>query len=194
MRKRLLREDGFTLPEVMVTIVLMLTVTFALYGIFDAGIRVFSFGNNKTEAVENARLGLEKMEREIRAAYPYDKANGSTMLFPSSSPNSLTFGNDRNGDFKITVPDEEIVYRLNGTPPYSLLRVNPSNDAIPDPVVEYVKAGGLTFEYLKADGTTATSGADISVVRIRLEIKVERGPKAGTQVLTTEVALRNRMK
>ncbi len=117
MRKRLLREDGFTLPEVMVTIVLMLTVTFALYGIFDAGIRVFSFGNNKTEAVENARLGLEKMEREIRAAYPYDKANGSTMLFPSSSPNSLTFGNDRNGDFKITVPDEEIVYRLNGTPP-----------------------------------------------------------------------------
>ena len=83
---------------------------------------------------------------------------------------------------------------MNGTAPYSLLRVNPSNDAIPDPVVEYVKAGGLTFEYLNASGTTATSEADISIVRINLEIEVKRGPKAGTQVLATDVALRNRMK
>jgi prepilin-type N-terminal cleavage/methylation domain-containing protein len=65
VRERLLREEsGFTLAEVMVTIMLMLTVMFALYNIFDMGLRVFSFGNSKVEAVENARLGLGKMERE----------------------------------------------------------------------------------------------------------------------------------
>jgi prepilin-type N-terminal cleavage/methylation domain-containing protein len=69
--RRLLREEsGFTLVEVLVTMTIMIVVLSALYGIFDMGLRTFSFGNNKVEAVENARLGLEKMEREIRAAYP----------------------------------------------------------------------------------------------------------------------------
>ena len=59
MKKRLLREEsGFTLPEVLV--MLMLTVMFTLYSIFDTGIRVFSFGNDKTEAVENARLAWRR--------------------------------------------------------------------------------------------------------------------------------------
>ncbi len=58
MRGGLLSEEGgFTLPELMVTMVMMLTVLFALYSIFDMSIRVFSFGNHKVEAVENARLG-----------------------------------------------------------------------------------------------------------------------------------------
>lgn len=205
MREKLLRdESGFTLVELMVTIMIMITVLFALYSIFDMSIRVFSFGNDKTEAVENARLGMEKMEREIRAAYPYDKTDNdeaipSTLtndyLFPAGgfTSNSIKFGNDLNGDRKVNVPAEEIVYRLSGSEPYSLLRVNPSDDVVPDPVVEFVKANGLTFEYLKSDGTTAaTSETDIAIVRIKLEIEVKRGAQAGTQTLTTDVALRNR--
>ena len=69
VKERFLKEErGFTLTEMMVTIMIMIVVFFALYSIFDMSLRVFSFGNNKVEAVENARLGLEKMEREIRAA------------------------------------------------------------------------------------------------------------------------------
>ena len=66
--------------------VMMLTVLFALYSIFDMSLRVFGFGSDKVEAVENARLGLEKMERELRGAYPYDKAGGEEVLFPSFGP------------------------------------------------------------------------------------------------------------
>jgi prepilin-type N-terminal cleavage/methylation domain-containing protein len=84
-------EGGFTLPEMLVTIMIMIAVLFALYSIFDMGMRVFSFGNDKVEAVENARLGLEKMERELRDAYPYNKAGGNTTLFPSFTSNSITF-------------------------------------------------------------------------------------------------------
>src|SRR5215218_5451234 len=63
--RRILRDEGgFTLPELLVTMVMMIVVLFALYSIFDMSIRVFSFGNDKTEAVENARLGMEKMARE----------------------------------------------------------------------------------------------------------------------------------
>ena len=52
MRGEFLREEGgFTLPELMVTMVMMLTVLFALYSIFDMSLRVFSFGSDKVEAV-----------------------------------------------------------------------------------------------------------------------------------------------
>lgn len=193
MRERVLREEsGFTLPEMLVTIVLMITVLFALYNIFDMGIRVFSFGNDKVEAVENARLGLEKMERELRAAYPYDKLNGNNALLAARTSNSVTFGNDLNGNRKIDPDTEQITYSLSGGSPATLQR----ND---QPVVEFVSdvdgdGSALTFEYMNANGTTATNEADTSVVRIKLEVAVDRGihEEPVTQVLETDVALRNR--
>ena len=112
MRERLLTDErGFTLPEMVTTILVMIVVLFALYSIFDMSLRVFSFGNNKVEAVESARIGLEKMEREIRGAYKYDSNAGQDHLFfapsapttpmalPAGSPVSvsqLTFGNEIN--------------------------------------------------------------------------------------------------
>ena len=47
VRKRVVGEEaGFTLTEVLVTMMIMLIVLFALYSIFDMSIRVFSFGND----------------------------------------------------------------------------------------------------------------------------------------------------
>lgn len=179
VRRRFLREEsGFTLPELMVTMMVMLTVFFALHSIFDMSIRVFSFGNDKTEATENARLGLERMEREIRAAYPVDKANNLEHVFFSASgatvapsetmPSSdqITFGNDLNGDKRIDcnpsgaapgtaayTPCEYITYRVASTNP-TLLRNNKANgsDAASggEPVVEFVD--GLEFQYLDREG------------------------------------------
>ena len=141
MRGRVLKEQGgFTLPEMMVTILVMVVVLFALFNIFDASVRVFSLGNDKVEAVENARLGLEKMEREIRAAYPVkgptgvpryrffsaDGSDGVAVLPPQASPTStqITFGNELgasgSGDQAIRCPAagtcEYITYKLTGTP------------------------------------------------------------------------------
>ncbi len=200
VRRLLSEEGGFTLPEMLVTIMIMVTVLFALYSIFDMSIRVFSFGNDKVEVVENARLGLEKMERELRDAYPRDKAAGNTTLFTDFTSRSVTFGNDTNGDRKITAPGEEIAYRLSRGAPYSLLRANPSNDSSPDPVIEYVKANGLTFKYYARDGKEinpsspgSRTESDIIRVRIKLEIEINRGNLGTrTQALTTDVDLRNR--
>jgi type II secretory pathway component PulJ len=190
---RLLREEGgFTLSEMLVTIMIMIMVFFALHSIFDMSIRVFSFGNDKTEAVANARLGLERMEREVRAAYPYDRAgvggtvNNTLIARGVANPSaSITFGNDLNGNRQIT-PDtatEQITYSLSG----GTLQRNAQ------PLVEFVKANGLTFQYLDRNGNPTIAEADIRRVRIKLEVEVKRGPQAGTQLLTTDVALRNRL-
>jgi len=137
VRKRFIREqDGFTLPEMMITMVIMIVVLFALYSIFDMSIRVFSFGNDKIEAVENARLGLQKMEREIRAAYPVNGPNSTESnryrFFNADGTNppsgatwptatQITFGNEFNspGDAVIRCPSatscEYITYKLTST-------------------------------------------------------------------------------
>ena len=214
--RRLVRDQrGFTLVELLVTMVMMTIVMFALYSIFDTGIRVFSFGNDKVDVAENARIGLEKMEREIRAAYPYDKAGISgpvnNTLIASPNPivnpsNTITFGNDLNGDRVIDTSsgtNEVITYRLSCTdPPYTLQRINAAaayqcgsggSGSYGDPVVENAKPGELTFEYLDGNGNQTTTESQVAIVRIKLDIEINRGGLGKrTQTLTTDVALRNR--
>jgi prepilin-type N-terminal cleavage/methylation domain-containing protein len=192
---RFLKEEkGFTLPEMMVTVMIMIVVFLALYSIFDTSVRIFSFSNDKVEAVENARLGLEKMEREIRQAYPYDPS--TDYLFPAGgfTSNSITFGNDLNGDNTVDSATEEITYSLSAGSPATLLRNG-------EPMVEYVQdvddppdGQALTFEYLDGAGDPTADEAQIQMVRIRLEVAVDRGIQEApaTQILTTNVALRNR--
>jgi type II secretory pathway component PulJ len=187
LRERFVRdESGFTLPKLLVTMLMMLTVFFALHSIFDMGIRVFSFGNDKTEATENARLGLERMERELRAAYPYDKAAGNTTIIASGTPNEVTFGNDLNGD-RVVNSDEVITYRRSVGDPTILQR---ENNGQTQPLAGFVR--GLTFEYVDPSGNAvAASGANR--VRVSLAVEVDRGiNQPVTQKLTIDVALENR--
>jgi type II secretory pathway component PulJ len=216
--KRLVREEsGFTLPEITVTIVMMIVVLFALYSIFDMSIRVFSFGNDQVEAVENARLGLEKLEREMRVAFPRDKANGQNHLFwvynnsstsqlppnppkaPGTSPGPVTFGNDLNGNGKIAGDEatESISYYLeNGVLKRSI------NGGVGQAVAESVEPEGFeVHRYNSIVGTgcpkrdssgnlvsEATAEADIKVLCIRLKVNVD----GRSQTLVTDVFLRNR--
>lgn len=214
-------EGGFTLPELLVAMVMMLTVMFALYSIFDMSIKVFGFGNDKVEAAENARIGLDKMARELRAAYPASNvdtdpsnadnrkknlfwtAGGSPgtplgSLPPVNGP--ITFGNDLNGNRMIydqstgaIDPGEQITYSVN-TATNTLQRNG-------EPVAENVKDvdgdnQALTFTYLDAQDKPVTTGnpADIRVIRIKLEVSVKRGisTQPVKQTLQTNVTLRNR--
>ena len=216
MSKTLGGEEGFTLVEMMVTILVMVVVLFALYNIFDMSIRVFTFGNDKVEAVENARLGLEKTSREIRTAYPYNKGADAadTHLFDAMTASQITFANDLGaGDRIVDQATEEITYEARSTAapatacstaaatPCTLYRTVGAGAA--QPVVEnltYDDGGtpsaaddvsGVRFEYLKRSGAglvSAASEAEVEVVRITLA--VEKGE--GDQKITTDVDMRNR--
>ena len=203
----------------LITIVIMTVMFLALFSVFDMSLRVFSFGSNKVEATESARAGLEKMEREIRAAYPvgtdahlFFSTDGSTSNPPQAmpTPTQITFGNELgaggagDGTIECGDPCEYITYKLSAPsddPPCTLaacstlLRVNTANSGDPgDPVSENaVGPGGLTFTYLKSDGETAATEGEIARVRISLTITVDPDTKyEATQKLTTEIDLRNR--
>ncbi len=210
-------QSGFTLPEMMVTIIIMLTVFFALHSIFDMSIRVFGFGNDKVEAVENARIGLERMEREIRASYPVDRIGGYPhVFFDAALPltptfpgeRKITFGNDlaTGGPPNRMVDSSEVItYELRSSSNLSnacptsgtagicaLVRIQ--NGAV-QPVVEYVIPNGLTFQYFKGNLSAADpsgDGTDVGVIRVTLEVNVNQGSENREQKLTTDVDLRNR--
>ena len=203
IRARLLRDErGFTLAEVAVTTTIMIIVLFALGSMFEMSLKVYSYGNNKVEAMETSRVALEKMEREIRQASAYNMPT-DMHLFDQRTANAIRFGNDLNGSGAIECPNssgqcEKIGYRLNGT---TLERDNSSTGTNFQPVAENVQS--LTFTYYNKGGAeVAPGGAEatdpaaptyIDRVQVNLVVSVDQGiGKPGTQTLTSVIDLRNR--
>ena len=224
-RERFLKDEmGFTLSEVLVTTIIMSFILLALASLFDASLKVYSFGNNKLEAVESARVAMDKMEREMRQAYYYDLTSSpqKTYLFlnpadpttaltvPPTDVTQVTFGNDLpgapdagNGKIECGSPCEYITYKLTDdtsnttctAAPCSLRRVNTADPSLwGAPVTENVLVpGGLSFTFLRSDGSTPANEGEVGMVRISLIVSVKQGiGSAGTQKLTTVVDLRNR--
>ncbi|MDQ4127119.1 MAG: prepilin-type N-terminal cleavage/methylation domain-containing protein [Actinomycetota bacterium] len=178
-RRSLVDEGGFTLTEVLVAMTMMVVVLFSLYAVFETTVRVFDLAGDELEAAENARLGLGRMEREIRAAYP--QAGG--VLLSTWEPTLIAFQNKPTDD-----PPETVVYSLSaGSPNY--LRRNGQRLAGP-----LAGSEGLRFAYCKSatDCSSAVgSEGEIALVRVTLGVRAAGDPDT-TQVLTTDVALRNR--
>jgi hypothetical protein len=144
-------------------------------------LRVFSLGNDKVEATETARVGLGRMEREIRAVYPEDRANEQdTLLFSGTDSNTIIFRNDVDAS-QVAEADEQITYELDGT---TLERNDQS-------VVENVS--GLNFDYQDRQGNSLNLATDplseAKIVEIALTVEVDERE----QRLSTDVSLRNRI-
>ena len=199
MRRRAGREDGFTLPEALVAVVMTAAVLLALYAVFDASVRHFAAARGNAEAAQAARLGLARMEREIRAAYPRDKAGGDATLLTNFGEERLAFGNDLDGNRTTLNPatgladsKERISYTLGagGAPLRNGgLLVGTAGDIDGD-------GRALTFEYFDANGDPVVTGDEADVYLVRIELEVSADTAAGGEpverVLRTAVALRNR--
>ena len=172
-------EDGFTLPEVLVAMTMTVAVLFALYAIFDASVRVWDAGGAEIEAVENARLGLERMEREIRAAHPRDGG----VLLESGDADSVVFYNKPD-----TGAPARITYAPSAGSPKFLLR---NGVRVAGPLAG---SDGLRLSYCTtttACSPTIAAEDRVRLVRVTLDVRV-RGVTDATRTLSTGVYLRNR--
>lgn len=177
LRKRLAAEEaGFTLTEVLVTMLMMLTVMAALHSIFSTSLRVFSFGNDKVEAVENARLGLERMEREIRGAYPQEDE-----LLVTTKSDEISFYNSTGSEPSETTLITYEMYDSSFGDALGRSEGDDDNEAVSQFVED------LKFDYHVSEDT-AEEDPEIARVEISLTVEVDDG----TQKLTTQVYLRNR--
>jgi type II secretory pathway component PulJ len=195
-------EAGFTLVEVLVAATMMFAVLFALYAVFDVSVRAFGYGGDRVQAVGDARLALGRMEREIRAAYPYDPTSTPPKRYLFVDPldptkpavptaTRIAFGNETGGDRKISA-SEVVGYYLSG---HDLKR---SKGGSVQTLVDSVAANGLRFTPCRSaddcpPAVDVMDEAGIRLVRIELAVEVERrGEDPARQKLATDVYLRNR--
>lgn len=175
-------ESGFTLVEVLVTIMLMTMVMFALYAMFDMSLRVYGVGNDTVETNENARVALDRMEREIRSAWhsgsACDASSATGFLVDSgSSPTSITFSNCLSN----TGLPTEIRYSMSGDD-----LVRSEGGASAEPLADLGDGGVLEFEYLDASSTPVSPTGAVLV-----GIKIEATEGGQSQTLVTNAGLRN---
>jgi len=195
-------EEGFTLVEVLVAASMMFAVLFALYAVFDVSVRAFGYGGDRVEAVGNARLAMDRMEREIRAAYPYDQTTEPPSRYLFLDPLNPTepavptatrvaFGNETTGDRKIG-SSEVIGYYLSA---HDLKR---SKGGSVQTLLDSVATDGLRFTPCRSaedcpPTVAITDEAEIRLLRIELTVEVERrGEDPARQRLATDIYLRNR--
>jgi type II secretory pathway component PulJ len=195
-------EAGFTLVEVLVAATMMFAVLFALYAVFDVSVRAFGYGGDRVQAVGDARLALGRMEREIRAAYPYDPTSTPPKRYLFVDPldptkpavptaTRIAFGNETGGDRKIGA-SEVVGYYLSG---HDLKR---SKGGSVQTLVDSVAANGRRCTPCRSaddcpPAVDVMDEAGIRLVRIELAVEVERrGEDPARQKLATDVYLRNR--
>ena len=83
-----MKKNGFTLTEMLITITIFLLVSIAIFNLFSFGQKFYSQGSIQAELLQNGRIILERMTREIRQTneivsnlYDDETTATSTIMF-----------------------------------------------------------------------------------------------------------------
>jgi prepilin-type N-terminal cleavage/methylation domain-containing protein len=89
VRARLAAEGGFTLPELLVSMVILLIVIASLASVLVSATRGQVDANNRFQAQEQARSGLDYLRRELHCASTVTQTSG-TALTAGTAYNAIT--------------------------------------------------------------------------------------------------------
>ena len=139
-------QIGFTLIEFVMVIAILGVIGVFGSQMFLETAEIFFEARNRRNVVQEARYGIERMTREIREDID------TTTDITTFTASTLTYT-----DPNLT----SVTFTKSGS---DLLR---NSDVLAGNV------SALTFTYLKADGTTATSASDIWRIRVSLTVTQE---------------------
>ena len=122
-------NQGFTLVELMIAMVVSLLALAAIYSTFQAQHRSYQVQSETADMQQNIRTAIYYMQREIRMAgsNPFSTISIPAFGITAAGASSITFTEDVRGaaagvppvpgppDGDVTDPDENITYSLNGT-------------------------------------------------------------------------------
>jgi hypothetical protein len=155
-----------TIAEVLASIVVSAMAMAALYQITLMQDRVYSVQNQLAEMEQIAEAAKTMMMRELDMAgykpVPAVVFNGITL-----DSTQLRIRADLNGNGTTTDAREDINYRLDALN-RRLIRTTDGKQNI------FPNIQAFTIEYLKADGTAATTSAEIRQVNVTLVARTER--------------------
>jgi prepilin-type N-terminal cleavage/methylation domain-containing protein len=170
--------DGFSLAEILIACAVLGLLMAGVLGVLEVGQRAYGIGAARVEAQQAARVGLERVARELREA-GYDPTSAGIAPVLVAEPTRITFQRDLNGNGVVDPTRERVTVYLSGR----VLRREAGGGG--QPLVNDVRA--LALEYRDVGGAATADPARVAFVRLWLEVEV-RGARAAME---TSVALRN---
>lgn len=164
-------QSGFTLTEVLITIIIFVFVLITIYSAYILAQKSYFAMENSAEIIQNGRIVLERMAREIRQSreiittLPEEKEN---------APSSIIFEDghisDRYHYINYFLADGAIKrkvlgYYVSSDPEYILVPINLANGALETIIIEEEKIIGEYAQDLKFWGLET----------INLSIKLKKG-------------------
>ena len=175
------------LTELLVALSLLGLVLAALTPTLEHVARAFAEGAARVEAQQSARVALERLAHDIRAA-GFGRASVDFAAVAVADSARVVLQSDLNGDGIIAGAGETITWRLAS----DILRRDAGGGA--QPIVNGVRSFNLV--YLDATGVGTSTPSAVRSVRVELTTAPTRtaGPPGSDIVstLTTTVRLRNR--
>lgn len=168
-----MKQSGFTMIEMIVSLVI-LSVLGATAGTgLIGGVRAFSAGSDDLQTLGKLRYASERMAREIREIRR-DSANPDNFDIAAMNATTLRFTRG-NGTTVTLIADPPVISLAYGVPAGTWTLAD--------------EVGSMEFAYYQNDGSSiATSNANVAFVEFNLELS--RDGKAFPQ--RTRIALRNR--
>jgi type IV pilus assembly protein PilW len=198
-------NQGFSLTELLVAMVIAGVVLSALYSQYLTQQRAYETTQAVTDAQQNLRAAMFMLERDVRmAGYdPTDAAaagfkSSGQLAFASSTQSFVCFSWDRDEDGQpVSTEDNEwIAYQLNGG---NLVRSDSLAEINSDPngnnwdiIADGIS--GVTFNFFSnGSGVSATSVANIRIVEISMTAeRTTRDPNNPfVRDLRTQILCRN---
>lgn len=190
---------GFSIVEMLVTLVIMLVIMGAVTTLFSRSLSTKSRQSSRTDALTAAQAALNVMSREIANSGYGVTSNG---LLSDSTPTLIHYvTNHVNTNDNLNQPGENVTYYHEpGT--QSILRHdahgNPDGSALTSIIINRISSVGFKYYNYSLSDPIGTSSdnptASTGRVRITLEIKMEEiegQVKNDKVVLTSDVVLRN---
>jgi type IV pilus assembly protein PilW len=110
------RDDGFTLVEVLIAILISSFVIYAIYSVYDTQQRSYVIQEEVAQMQQNVRAGMHFISRDIRSA-GYDPTGdaGAGIVVANADTINMTMDLTEDGDVTDVTANEDITYALAGT-------------------------------------------------------------------------------
>jgi len=160
-------ERGFTLVELMLSILLLSILFTAVWGLFGQGFILWKQGEHQIDMYESLRISLDRLGRELRYAREIKSSSNDTNLY---------FVNDGGTTVR---------YYCSS---YALYRQIPGD--VPQPLASDIQS--VSFAYYNsagADVDVSVQAAAVKQVKIMITAS-KQGSKVSPVLLTQKVSLR----
>ena len=192
---------GFTLIETIVVIVIFTLAIGAVFSLIVMAYRVQGYTWQQSQAIEEARKGIEIMVKEIREArtgedgsYTIDKTEDKEFGFYSDIDRDLDIEKVRyfiEGD-----PDslEGALFKKGVINPVGIPATYPTSSEVVTTLAKYLRNAPPIFRYFDENGNELPSPArrkDTTLMQVYLIINVDKDRSPQNFELKSEVQIRN---